>query len=304
MQHSETKGSPCNTHPWLTGGMIFSMCLWGLSWPSSKVLTHYCTPLNLTAYRYILVVTSLAPALFFTKGRFTIKISGTPFVLSSGILLALYSFFTFKGLHSGTAGAGGILVTILNPVFAYSIGILLNRRGPSRNEAIGLLLGLFAGIILLNAWENYHLIMASGNLYFLLAAFTWAVMSKITSKGAKFGTSMAFSFWQYVVCLVCVLFMTDYHEFHEVFQIREPLLWFNLFFSSIIVTTMATTVFFYTTTKLGAERASTFLFLVPFAAAVSAWLFLGEHILAHTMVGGAIGVLAVYFINKKSLPGS
>ncbi len=300
MHRHEQNGHSTQAHPWLTGGMIVSMCLWGLSWPSSKVLTHYCSPLNITAYRYILVVISLAPALMFMKGGFKLKASGIPYVVISGVLLAAYSYFTFRGLKAGTAGAGGVLVTILNPVFAYSIGIALSRRVPSVNERIGLGLGLCAGLILLKVWENYQLMMEAGNLYFLLAAFIWAAMSKFTATGARYGTSMAFSFWQYLVTLICVLFLTDYKEFEGLLRVREPILWLNLFFSSVIVTTIATTVYFFTTTKLGAERASSFLFLVPFAAAVSAWALLGERVMVHTIAGGFAGILAVYFIHKKN----
>jgi drug/metabolite transporter (DMT)-like permease len=299
MRSEHVKSTSGHADQWLTGGMIVSMCLWGLSWPSSKVLTHYCSPINLTTYRYILVVVSLFPALFFIPGKFRLSLAALPFILISGVLLALYSFFTFRGLHSGTAGAGGVMVTILNPVFAYFIGIVLSRRPPSRFESIGLSLGLCAGLILLRAWENYHMVFEAGNLYFLLAAFTWAVMSKFTSRAARFGTSMAFSFWQYLVCLVCMCALTDYNEFSRLFITADARMWTNLIFSSVIVTTLATTVYFYTTTRLGAEKASSFLFLVPFAAALSAWALLGEHIQIHTLSGGFTGILAVYFINRK-----
>jgi drug/metabolite transporter (DMT)-like permease len=91
----------------------------------------------------------------------------------------------------------------------------------------------------------------------------------------------------------------DVHEFRSVVHITDTLFWLNVFFSSAIVTSLATTMYFYTTTRLGAEKASSFIFLVPFAAAISAWIFLGERILPHTIIGGALGMVAVYMINKK-----
>jgi drug/metabolite transporter (DMT)-like permease len=82
-------------------------------------------------------------------------------------------------------------------------------------------------------------------------------------------------------------------------HINDPIFWLNLVFSSAIVTAIATTVYFYATTRLGAEKASSFIFLVPLAAALSSWLLLGEHIMPHTIVGGVLGIAAVYTINKK-----
>ena len=280
-------------------GMLISMFIWGLSWPSGKVLTQFCTPINFAGYRYIIVVITLLPILFLLKAGLVISKEGIPSVIITGILLALYSFLFFKGLSLGKAGAGGVLVTTLNPIMAYIVGIFLSRHLPSKNEILGLVLGIFASCFLLKVWDNANNIFASGNLYFLSAAFTWAAMSKITSKGGKYGSSLSFTFWQYFITLICILPLMNFHELNNAIQIKQSLFWYNMFFSSAIVTTLATTVFFYSTTRLGAEKASSFLFLVPLAAALSSWVFLDETIQFHTIVGGFLGMGAVYFINKK-----
>jgi drug/metabolite transporter (DMT)-like permease len=79
----------------------------------------------------------------------------------------------------------------------------------------------------------------------------------------------------------------------------ELLFWGNLLFASIITTTLATTVYFFATAKIGAEKASSFIFTVPFSAALSSFLILGEKIEWPTIVGGFIGILAVWMINRK-----
>ncbi len=287
----------------LVGSIIVSMFLWGLSWPSAKVLTGYCTAFNFAVYRYIIVAISLALMLLVFKVKFTIKKEGILAVIMSGILLGFYSYFFFKGLKVGAAGAGGVLVTTLNPLIAYTIGIILTRRLPSKNESIGLVLGLAAGCILLKIWDNSGTLLDSGNVYFLLCALSWAAMSKFTAKGAKYGASLSFSFWQYLVTLACLLPLIDVHEFSTVAEIKGFVFWGNLFFSSAIVTALATTMYFYATTRLGAEKASSFIFMVPLGAAVSSWIILGEKILPHTAIGGVLGILAVYMINiKKQKP--
>ena len=280
-------------------GIIVSMFLWGLSWPSGKVLTNYCSAVNFTVYRYILVVTTMLILLPSLKISFKIRKEGIPAFIASGILLAIYSYFFFLGIKKGAAGAGGVLVTTLNPIMAYMIGMILGRRLPSRNEAVGLLLGITAGIILLKIWDNTSALLDSGNLYFLAASFTWAAMSKVTAQGARYGSSMSFSLWQYLVTLVCLIPFMNVPEMQAAIHIKDPRFWLNLFFGAVIVTALATTIYFYTTTRLGAEKASSFIFLVPLAAAVSSWLFLGEQIRSHTIMGGILGMGAVYMINKK-----
>jgi drug/metabolite transporter (DMT)-like permease len=284
---------------YLFAGIIVSMFLWGLSWPSAKVLTRYCTVINFTVYRYIVVIATMLLILPFLRVSLSVKKRGIPMFITSGVLLAIYSYFLFVSLKKGTPGAGGVLVTTLNPIIAYSIGILLKRELPSRNEGMGLFIGLIAGCVLLKVWDHPTEILRSGNLYFLLSAFVWAVMSKFTAKGGTYGSSMGFTLWQYVITLLCLLPLTDFGEMQRAIHITDSLFWVNLFFGSAIVTAMATTIYFYSTTKLGAEKASSFLFLVPFAAAISSWLLLGEQIKLHTAIGGAIGIVAVYIMNRK-----
>jgi len=52
--------------------------------------------------------------------------------------------------------------------------------------------------------------------------------------------------------------------------------------------------------KLGSQRTSSFMFLVPVFALLSAWIVLGEPLQIHIIIGGLISMLAVLFINKKS----
>ncbi len=279
--------------------IVVSMLLWGLSWPSGKVLTRYCSAVNFVVYRYIIVVISLLFITLLLKTRLKVKKEALPSIIVSGLLLALYSVLFFQGLKKGAAGAGGVLVTTLTPIMAYVAGIILSWRLPSRNEAIGLVLGITAGSFLLKLWDTGNTIFESGNLFFLMAALTWAVMSKLTSWATRYGSSLGFSLWQYLITLILLLPLMDIHEFSAIMQINDPYFWWNLFFSSAIVTALATTLYFYATTRLGAEKASSFIFLVPLGASVSAWMLLGERIQLHTALGGVLGIAAVYMINKR-----
>ena len=283
----------------LTGAMVVSMLLWGLSWPSGKVLTHWCSPVNMAVYRYVIVLATLLPTLLLMKVSLRVKAAGIPAIIASGALLAVYSCSMFMGLRKGSAGAGGVLVTTLNPIMAYTLGIVLSRKLPSRNAAIGLALGTVAGAVLLQLWSNWSTIFDSGNLYFLFSAMMWAVMSKITAKGGNYGSSLGFSLWQYLVTLLCLLPVMNMQELTATLTVKSGVFWGNLFFSSAIVTSLATTVYFYTTTRLGAEKASSFIFMVPLAAALSAWALLGERLLIHTAIGGVLGIAAVYMINRR-----
>jgi drug/metabolite transporter (DMT)-like permease len=280
--------------------MVVSMVLWGVSWPSSGILSKFGSPTALGLWRYFFVILSLLLLLLLTKTPIKIIKKGIIPVCFAGILMASYNYSFLKGLQLGNPGAGGILVTTLNPLFAFLIGLIVDWRKPSLKESIGLLLGLIAGVTLLQLWNGTAILFKAGNLLFLASALLWAVASKITSKAANFGSPFAFSWWLYVVTFICLIPISDIHETIELMKETSIYFWGNLLFGSIIVTTLATTVYFYATSKIGAEKASSFIFTVPFTAAISSFLILNEQIHWYTIVGGILGIAAVYVINMKS----
>lgn len=280
-------------------GIVVSMFLWGLSWPSGKVAASYGSPVTIVLIRYVVVFVGFLPVFFFMKAPLTIHKKGIPSLLTAGVLLSVYTYLFFYGLKNGLAGAGGVLVTTMNPIMAYGIGLLLNRKKPSRNETIGLMLGLLAGATLLKIWGSLDELFASGNIYFLLAAFVWAVMSRITSKASTYGSSMSFSLWMYLATVIIMLPFVHVADLTNILHHADRYFWWNILFSGIFATSLATSYYFYATTTLGPEKASSFIFLVPVSAAVSSWLFLNETLLLHTIIGGVLGIAAVYMINRK-----
>ncbi len=279
--------------------MILSMVCWGFSWTSGKILSTYSDPMTISFFRFALTFVSLFFILLPLKEKLLIHRSGLIDLSIASILISVYTYLFFKGLTLGKAGAGGVLVTVLNPIIAYAIMLTLSRRKPSRNEFIGLLLGLLAGIILLKLITEADQIFQAGNIYFLVAAFTWAILSRFTARATRYGSSVSFSCWMYGISTCIMLFLAGIEPTLAVIHNSDFRFWGNLFFSATITTSLATTFYFVATSKIGASRASSFIFLVPFSAALSSWIFLGEVIEAHTIVGGILGIAAVYILNKK-----
>lgn len=280
-------------------GMILSMFCWGLSWTSGKVLSEYGDALNISFYRFALTFISLFFILLFIKEKLVIHKKGFFDLFCASILIALYTYLFFKGLSLGKAGAGGVLVTILNPIISYGLMLVLTRRRPTRNESLGLFLGITAGAVLLKLWVDAESILNAGNSYFLLASFTWAVLSLFTAKASRYGSPVTFSFWMYGISTIIMLFLTDKAENLAIFYQGDLSFWGNLFFSATITTSLATTFYFVATSRIGASKASSFIFMVPISAALGSWIFLQEVPKIHTIIGGLIGVGAVYILNKK-----
>jgi drug/metabolite transporter (DMT)-like permease len=280
-------------------GMILSMICWGFSWTAGKVMAGYGDPLTISFYRFAITFLSLFFILLFIKTPFTLNGKGMFDLITASTLMSIYTFLFFKGLATGKAGAGGVLVTVLNPIVSYGIMLIMVRRKPTRNESIGLLLGLIAGIILLKLVTEADKIFNAGNIYFLLAAFCWAILSIFTSRASRYGSSVTFSFYLYGISTLLMFAFAGWGGTQTTFAKADAVFWGNLFFSATITTSLATTLYFVATSRLGASKASSFIFLVPFSAALGSWIFLDEIPQLHTITGGLLGIGAVYVLNRK-----
>lgn len=277
--------------------IVLSMCIWGMSWASAKVLTSYGSPSALALIRFALVPLTLYPVAKILKIDISIKKEGIIYAVGAGFFMMLYTLFFFKGLSEGLPGKGGVLVTTLNPIFAYLLGLLISKVLPSKLEFIGLLIGFAAGCVLLPIWHKMDAILDFGNANFLLAAFIWAVMSKISSHSKRFGNIFGFSIWMHLITVFGLLFVTDLNEVKDILVNGDTKFWLNILYFGIINSSLATSAYLYATSVIGAEKASSYIFIVPSMAILTSWLVLGEQVQWYTIVGGALGIIAVFCIN-------
>ena len=275
------------------------MLIWGLSWTSAKILSGYGQASSITYIRFLLVPMTLFPLLKLMKIPVTISKKGIPSAAFAGALMAAYTILFFSGLRIGFAGAGGVLVAVSIPLFAYLMDLVMNKKIPNKIAVLGLFLGALGGFILLDVWGNYHQIFAAGNSLFLVSASVYALLSKVISKSSSYGSPISFNFWLHVVALIGLTFVVDFKEFERVVTQGDIKFWLNMLYFGVINSSIATTTYFYATTKLGAEKASSFIFIVPSAAVFFSWLLMEEAVEIKTVVGGSVAVLAVLMINGK-----
>ncbi|MBL7772859.1 MAG: DMT family transporter [Chitinophagaceae bacterium] len=283
-------------------GIVFSMLMWGVSWPSAKVLSSYAPPLEIAFMRFAVTFLGVFVLLKSMKVPLGISTKGLPPLTLASAFMAFYSMLFFSGIKHGMPGAGGVLVTTTSPLVAFIYGSVIAKRKLSQKEIIGLCLGLLAGCFLLQVWSNDVQLLKSGNLFFLASTLVWTILSRFTAKSNQYGSALAFSLWMYLLCVFWLLFFVDLQHILVVLKQGDFKFYGNLLFNGVLNTGVATTIFFLATSKLGAEKTSSFIYIVPFAASISSFLFLNEKIQWFTIVGGLLGLVAVWVINSKRKP--
>ncbi len=283
--------------------MIVAMASWGLSWTNGKILGAYTTIPILMVWRFFIAALAMLLVLFFRKTPWQVSLKGVPPILASAVFLVLYNHFYFTGTHLGAAGAGGVLVTTLNPILTFALISLIRLQKPGVRSVVGMLLGILGGSILLNIWqEGWSVVFESGNQYFVMCAATWAFLTWISSDINNHMSTLTYSFWLYLSSsLIALLFIGDESIF-SVFQL-DWIFWINLFSVSLGAMAFATTAYFIATSRLGSEKAAAFIFTVPVSAMLFSMLILDEPLRLNVLVGGILSIVAVVLINTaKNIP--
>lgn len=269
---------------------------WGGSWVHAKYLSDHMSVNEIIFYRYLLTTISMVPILIGMRRSFVLDLRSALVTLIAAVILTIYTWLYIEGTHLGTAGLGGAFVTTLIPIVTFLLAAILGRRAVRRQDALALLLGALGVMTILNVWSfSAEQIFRLENLYFILAALLWAILTIVASKVTGIGP-LVYSFYLYL--------FTTLIEGFGVADFRTDMLhigvipWLNLLSLALFSTTFATSIYFVGGQRIGADRISSFTFLVPFSAIGLSAIFLGEHMTAGMIVGTTMAVAAIYLLNR------
>ena len=278
--------------------MILSMISWGLSWPGAKIVGQYANPQDIIVWRFIFALLSMLLVMKIFKIPLTFPAKSLKFVVSASMLIVIYNFNYFKGTQVGLSGLGGVIVPTLSPLLTFIFSMIFLQKVPHIKEMVGLGIGIIGGVLLIRIWEmNLEAIIVSGNIYFLLGAAAWAGVTIFTQKASFELHPINFSFWVYGIAMLFALPIFPMNSLTLIFSF-DWIFWINFMLISMIALGLGTTAYFITTMRLGSQKASSFMFVVPFSAIISSAIFLDETIVWTTIVGGIFAIIAVYIINK------
>lgn len=280
--------------------MSLAMVTWGISWTNAKILGNYSHPYTLMFWRFLTGAGALIPVLLLLKEKFKCSAYAFKYILLNGIFLTIYNYFYFRGTQIGFAGIGGVLVTTFNPIFTAIITSLFLGSRLLKKDVLGLILGFSGGALIMQFWAvNPDELFASGNIHFILGSFTWAFVTITTSIVKDHIGFLPFSFWSFLIAGIMSLPLAASQNDLNILQ-HDWIFWLNFLLVSFGSMTFGTTMYFVAARNLGAEKASAFIFVVPAIAMITAMIFLSEPLSRTTAIGMAMGMTAVYLINKES----
>ncbi len=281
--------------------IILAMLLWGGGWSALKILTIDMPMDVIIFWRFFIMSVSFLPILFFVKEPLRINKANLKYIAGSSVLNIAFMISSFLGVKYGLAGSGGVIITTLSPVMTFLLVAVIFKNKLQKQQYFGLFLGIIGGFIMLEL-NHLELFFNGSNIYFLLCALIWAGVTILSQYSHKHIHPIHYSF---VIALVATLTSLLYALVFDaplslVFE-QDSRFWIAMIYLAVLGQSVATTIFFIASGKLGSEKTSSFMFLVPLFALLIAFLVLDEPIEMHILMGGAISLIAVLFINKKNL---
>ena len=277
--------------------LFFAMVAWGGSWVNVKILGHYVSAFEMIFLRFGITAITMIPIIVWLKHSFKIDLKSFGLVVLAALALIFYNKYYYLGTKFGTASLGGAMVTTMIPILTFVFLALLGVKKVSSKDLFALGLGAVGVLTMLHIWTfDLAHILVIHNLYFLLAAILWAVLTIVSSKSTKI-SPIVFTFYMYIVTLAL-----DWVLFVDVsaipFASFDGIFWLNTLLISLAASTFANTIFFLGVEKLGAAEVSSFVFLVPFSAIILSAIFLGEKVDLFIVFGTILTLWAVKLLNN------
>lgn len=279
--------------------MLVAMFAWGAAWINTKVLTSYINEFELIFIRYSLTTLTMIPIILYLKKSFYIDVRSLFLVFLSAVVLLFCMKYSILGTKLGTASLGGALVTVLIPINTFIFLSFLNKKIIQRKDVLALSLGAFGVLIMLNVFSlNADNIFTLYNLYFVLAALLWPLISIISSKSKRI-SPIVYTFYLYLfTSMLDAVFFVDFKTIKT--EDFDTVFYLNMTIIILAATTFGNTIYFLCIEKLGAKEANSFIFLVPFSAISLGAVFLDESISISIIIGTILTLIAVKLLNNIS----
>jgi drug/metabolite transporter (DMT)-like permease len=235
--------------------------------------------------------------------KIPMKISPKNFVIC--ILLAFFLIGNYRtyfmGMQRGAVGLGAALVTVLIPIFVYIMMIFSKKSKTILKDWLALAMGV-AGVALMLDLEQLNLerLVTGGNIYFVLAALTYAMFTV----AASYMRSIHVLTINFYVCLIG--FLIDWnlsYDSNHLFTLggMDYIFWINILFVSVIAGTAITAVYYTGLRIIGSKKSSAFSILTPFFAIALGAIFFGEMITISNAIGIVMAVMALVVLNDLKI---
>jgi drug/metabolite transporter (DMT)-like permease len=283
--------------------VIAAAAIWGGSYPFTKYLVSEVSPVTVVTLRAVIGALLLAlvygPKLLSgLRFRHIWKI----FVMSV-LGVSVQQYIQAYALESTSAGHAGWLIVTIPIIVAAAMALLGERIGLPR--LIAFMLGTIGALLVIFSSAAGPVPAAApavrADLIFLSSCLIWTCYVILTKKWLTFWPQTKVTAVTMLAAMCTMLIVWCLSGKAGELAVISAKGWACAGYLGVLSSALAYTFWNNSVESLGPVTASYFIYIQPFATALSAYLFIGEPPAPGAFAGGLLIMAGVYFVNLKKM---
>ena len=287
--------------------MFFVAFFWGLAWPIGRILAtdllNY--PFSIMFLRYIFAIPVLFGWLWFKEG-IVIPLKRDYIYL---LTLAFTSVFLYQiGYMYGmqrTAASDASLIIGFNPVSVSILSVFILSHNLTRNGVLGIFLSFIGVLLIFLVSPNIDIDFYDrlvGNAYIMLGAFAYAIYVVFMRRYVLLTdyrplSSLATISWTSLVgCILFVPFVFLEAPWDRIWNNQE---WLLIAYLGVLSTALCYVFFAMGVETIGANKAASFINVVPIFGILSSWIWIGENLGFVQIISFVLIYYGVKLVNQQ-----
>jgi drug/metabolite transporter (DMT)-like permease len=293
------------SHTGVHARLVGMALLWGASWPAGKIIAQSMPAISASAWRFLFATVLLLAWLVQARGGFPRLTPKQWLAMMAGGAVGVfgYALFFMYGLQHVPASRAALIVTV-NPVFTTLIAAWLFKERFNWKIGVGMICAVLGAATVLTRGEPWKILVGQiglGEWLLLGCVACWtgySLVGKVAMKNIDSLASTAYTAGFGLVLLwIAALLFEGTQALHALSALDAR----GITAMAVIVvgaTVLAYAWYYEGIAKLGAGTAASYISLVPvFGVALSA-LFLGESLDSSLLIGGALAIAGVVWMNR------
>jgi drug/metabolite transporter (DMT)-like permease len=275
-------------------GIAVTVILWSSAFAGIRAALNAYSPQHLALLRYLIASVVLL-GVAAVRGIRLPRVADMPRLFVTGLFgIGIYNILLNIGEQTVSAGATSFIINTL-PIFTTLLSIAFLSERIDRVGWAGMLLS-FAGVSLIALGEGGRMQFEPGALVILVSALCSSLYFVVQKPLLERYSSLEAVSWAiWTGTLVMLPFAGGLRS--EV-AAAPPGLTLTVVYLGIFPAVVAYSCWTFVLSRMSASRATSFLYFVPPATLVCAWVWLGEVPGALSILGGGLALIGVVVVNR------
>lgn len=279
---------------------LIAVFIWSLNIAVTRYVADYISPVSISFYRWLVAFVVLTPVMLpkVWQQRQLVALHWRQFAILSAFGMLLYQGLAYSAAHYTTATNMGIINAFI-PIFTIFVSIIILKEVPNRFAVMGSLVS-FLGLLYVIAQGQLQALLYLGghwgDLLMIIAVFFYAFYGVFLKK------------WQLKVPLMISLYVQI--GFSLIYHLPF-VLWVGIdrldmqnsasvLYAGLFASLIAPWVWMLAVQRLGPNRTSIFMNLMPIFTAILAYFWLHEAWTMHHTIGGIIIITGIVMAQIKA----